>query len=112
MRKEIQVGEFYERQAYSWKRAFGSRGPVDVIARKGSQRHAIQVKSTRARAASSSRLTAKEEARLLSWAKRMKMTPVLALVCGNYVWLLRVPDYLPLLEGELKPLKYDYPDET
>lgn len=30
----------------------------------------------------------------------------------NYVWLLRVPEGEELFEGNLKPLKYLYPDQT
>ncbi|SRR6266571_2104654 len=46
-RKELQVGEFLERNGFEWGRAPGSRGPVDFVAKKGRRPVAVQVKSTR-----------------------------------------------------------------
>lgn len=111
-RKELQVAEFLERRGYDWGRAAGSRGAVDLIAKKGRQSLAIQVKATRNDSISYTRLTPDEEAKLLDYTDGNTATPVLALVTRNYVWFLSVPDGEELLKGSLKPLKYQYPDES
>ena len=66
-RKELQVGEFLQRRGFAWGRASGSRGVVDLIAKKGHQNLAIQVKSTRDLSISYTRLTPSEEANLLAF---------------------------------------------
>jgi Holliday junction resolvase len=110
--KELQVGEFLEHKGYAWGRAIGSRGPADLVAKKGRQNLVIQVKSTRDRSISYTRLTPDEEAKLLGYTDGNKAVPILALVIRNYVWFLSVPDGEEILKGKLKPLKYEYPDET
>jgi len=107
-RKEFQVGEFLERRGFAWGCAVGSRGPADLVAQKGRQHLAIQVKATRDLSISYTRLTPREETNLLNYTDGNKATPVLALVSRNYVWLLRLPDGEELLKGNLKPLKYEY----
>jgi Holliday junction resolvase len=111
-RKELQVGEFLQRRGYEWGRAPGSRGAVDLVAKKGRQSLAIQVKATRALSILATRLTPQEEENLLRFTDGNTAIPVLALVSRNYVWLMRVPDDEELLKGNLKPLKYLYPDQT
>jgi Holliday junction resolvase len=109
--KELQVGEFLERHGFSWGRAAGSRGVADLVAKKGRQNLAIQVKSTRALTISYTRLSLSEEAALLAYTDGNKAVPILALVTRNYVWFVRVPDGKELLKGTLKPLKYHYYDK-
>jgi len=110
-RKELQLGEFLERRGFKWRRTPGSRGPADIIAGKGTRRLLIQVKSTRKDYTISTKLSIDGENDLISEAKRFKALPVLALVSKNYVWLISVPSGKVLKEGELRLLKYDYPDE-
>jgi Holliday junction resolvase len=111
-RKELQLAEFLERRRFEWGRAVGSRGPLDLIANRGTLRLVIQVKATRRDSTSYSRLSQRDETRLLRSAAARKARPALALVCRNYVWLLSVPDQQLIDEGELRSLRYEYPDET
>jgi Holliday junction resolvase len=111
-RKELQVAEFLQRRGFSWGRASGSRGAVDLVAEKGSQYLAIQVKATRNLSISTTRLTPNEEAGLLDYTDGNSAIPTLALVSRNYVWFLRVPESEVIFEGVLKPLRYNYPYET
>jgi Holliday junction resolvase len=111
-RKELQVAEFLQRRGFDWGRAAGSRGCVDLLAQKGREYLAIQVKSTRSLSISTTRLTLDEEASLIAYTDGSAAIPTLALVSRNYVWFLSVPDSEVFLEGNLKPLKYVYPDET
>lgn len=111
-RKELQVAEFLEVRGFGWERSVGSRGAIDLIARKGSRRLAIQVKATRRDYSNYTRLTIQEERALLRSASRFKARPILALVSRNYVWLVTVPHDTVLLEGNLARLRYDYPDES
>jgi Holliday junction resolvase len=111
-KKELQVGEFLQRRGFAWGRSQGSRGPIDLIAQKGSRKLAIQVKASRKKSISSARLTQREEAKLLDVTEGRRVTPVLALVAGNFVCLLRVTDGKILFKGELKPLKYIHADEA
>lgn len=111
-RKELQVCEFLERVFASvCNRARASRGIIDIFARMGSMRIAIQVKATRSLSISSSRLSVNEERRLLAAVRGTKTIPILALVTRNQVYLIRVPDYEVIWDGELRPLRYEYPDE-
>lgn len=107
-RKELQVGEFLERRRFKWERSQGSRGPIDLVAQRGSTKIAIQVKATRKDYTSYTKLTIDGESRLIKAAKRINATPVLALVSKNYLWLVSVPDNEILLKGKLRKLKYDY----
>lgn len=111
-RKELQLAEFLERRGFKWERARGSRGPVDVIARRGTLRLAIQVKATRSDLTSYTRLSSPDETRLIRWAAKWKARPALALVSRNYLWLLSGPGENLIAKGELKPLHYEYPAET
>jgi Holliday junction resolvase len=108
-RKEHQIGEFLERRGFTWVCAPGSRGVVDIFAKRGRQSLAIQVKATRDLSISYTRLTLDEEGKLLDYAEDSRALPTLALVTRNYVWFLSVPDGQELLKGTLKPLKYQYP---
>src|SRR5260221_3498939 len=101
-RKEHQIGEFLERRGFSWGCASGSRGVVDVFAKRGCQSLAIQVKATRDLSISYTRLTLDEEAKLLDYTEGSKALPTLALVTRNYVWFLSVPDGQELFKGSLK----------
>lgn len=109
-RKEFQVAEFLERRSYDWKIAKGSRGSIDIIAKKGRRNWAVQVKATRRDRIYYTRLTADEEKKLTRGAKRIKATPILALVTKNYVWFVTVPNEKLMLRGKLIPLRYEYND--
>jgi Holliday junction resolvase len=109
-RKELQVGEFLERRGFSPARAQGSRGPVDLMAEKGRLRLAIQVKATRADTTSYTRLGPADETRLKRSAAARRAEPALALVCRDYLWLVSVRDERLIMEGDLKPLRRDYPE--
>jgi Holliday junction resolvase len=111
-RKELQLAEALERRGFSWERAKGSRGPVDLVANKGRLNLAIQVKSTRSDVISYTRLRIRHEENLLSVIAGTRATPVLALISRNYFWLLRIPDGMELLKGRLVPLRYRYLDEN
>ncbi|PYS76203.1 MAG: hypothetical protein DMF67_19920 [Acidobacteria bacterium] len=111
-RKELQVAEFLERRGYAWQRAQGSRGPFDIAAIKGQLRLLIQVKATRRRTICYTRFTQNEEVALIDTAITYNALPVLALVCGNYVWLVSVPDDELFIEGSLRTLKFCYPYES
>ncbi len=111
-RKELQLGEFLERRSFDWGRARGSRGPVDLIAARGRLRLAIQVKATRRDFTSYTRLSPRDETRLLRSAAARRARPTLALVSGNYVWLVSVPDENLIAKGELRRLRHEYPEET
>jgi len=111
-RKELQVAEFLERRGFSWERAQGSRGPVDLIAKRGKLRLAIQVKATRTDSTSYTRLNSHEESRLLRSAAAQRARATLALVSRNYLWLVSVPHDTVIVEGELNPLQYEYQDES
>ncbi len=106
-RKEFQVGEFLERRGFKWDRSPGSRGPIDLIAKNGSIKFAIQIKATRNEYTSYTKLTINEEEKLIKAAKRIKAKPTLALVARNYLWLVSVLDDEVILEGELRRLKYN-----
>lgn len=108
----MQVGEFLERKGYKWLRTAGSKGAVDVIAKKRRKKWAIQVKATRKDYTSYTRLTKKEEQELITMAILLECKPILALTAKNYVWFVTVPEEKLLLKGKLKPLKYKYPSET
>ena len=103
------MAEFLERRGFAWARAAGSRGPVDLIAKRGSLRLAIQVKATRGDSTSYTRLPRRDETRLIRSAARREAKPSLALVSRNYFWLVSVPEESLLVEGELKPLRYGVP---
>jgi Holliday junction resolvase len=111
-RKELQVGEFLRRRRFECRRARGSRGPIDLVARRGGHRLAIQVKSTRLGCVTYTRLGPSGETRLIRAAVARRAKPALALVSRNYVWLVSVPGDEVILEGELKPLQYEYPEHT
>ncbi len=82
-RKELQLGEFLERRGFDWERAQGSRGPVDLIAKRGALRLAIQVKATRSDFTNYTRLSPQDETRLIRSAARHRARPTLALVSRN-----------------------------
>lgn len=111
-RKELQVGEFLERRGFCWERSPGSRRPVDLIVVRSRVRLAVQVKATRSELTSYTRLSPRDETRLVRSAAARKARPALALVSCNYVWLLSVPDEDLIEQGELRPLGYDYPEDT
>jgi hypothetical protein len=73
---------------------------------------AIQVKSTRCDFTSYTRLSLNEEMCLIRSATPWEARPVLALVSRNYVWLFSVPNQDLMVEGELKPLRYEYPEHS
>jgi len=110
-KKELQVGEFLEKKGYSWERSPGSRGSIDLIAKKGRRKWGIQVKATRKDYVTYTRLTIDEEDRLLKDANKLNVKPILALVTKNYVWFITVPDEGLVLKGKLKPLKYVYDEK-
>lgn len=107
-RKELEVGEFLERRDYSWERSQGSKGPIDLIAKKGRRKWGIQVKATRKGYIEYTRLTIDEENKLIEEANYLGVEPILALITRNYVWFITVPDQQLLLEGTLRHLKYIY----
>lgn len=107
-RKELQVGEFLEKRGFEWQRSPGSKGPIDLLAKKGVVTLAIQVKATRKNYTSYTKLTIDEENRLKEVTKRTNATPALALALKNYLWLVTIPNDKVILEGELNPLEYDY----
>ena len=109
-RKELQVGEFCERKGFKWQRSPGSKGPHDIMIKR-KNRYVIQVKSTRKRNISTSRLSKEGEKKLIREAKKKRAHPCLAVVCQNDVWILSVPEKKVLAKGKLKSLKYKYPDE-
>jgi Holliday junction resolvase len=111
-RKELQVGEFLVRRGFKVERFRGSRGPVDLIAKKGGLQLAIQVKATRDDIISAERLKRTDETRLIRSAAGRKAKPVLALVSRNYFELFSVPNAEPIAKGELKPLRRDYREHT
>jgi len=110
--KELQVAEFLGRRGLHWGRAQGSRGPVDLVAERGALRLAIQVKATRSDFTSYMRLRRRDETGLIRSAAARKARPALALVSRNYVWLVSVPDGNLTERGELRPVQYEYPEET
>jgi hypothetical protein len=81
-----------------------------LIAEKGRLRLAIQVKATRADTTSYTRLGVGDETRLKRSEAARRAEPALALVSRNYLWLVSVRDGSPITEGELKPLRRDYPE--
>ena len=111
-RKELQVAEFLKRRGFDCGRAQGSRGPVDVIAERGRLRLAIQVKATRSDLTSYTRLSRRDEIRLMRSAASRRARPALALVSRNYVWLVGVADEALIVKGQLKVLRYEYPGQT
>lgn len=114
-KKELQVGEFLERQGFRWGRSPGSRGPFDIVAQKGRQVWGIQVKATRGDLKSA---IARAEAEIgslrrvassLSRELQCPVKPVIAIVQGNYAWLIDVEEEPRLLEeGWLEELHYGY----
>jgi Holliday junction resolvase len=102
------VGEFLERRGWRWTLAAGSRGPIDLLARRGQVRVAAQIKATREDRISTRRLRPADEQRLRSAATRETADPILALACRNYVWFISVVTGDLLLEGTLRPPRYDY----
>lgn len=111
-RKELQLAEFLARRGFDWERATGSRGPVDVMAQKGRRRLAIQVKATRSDLTRYTRLSQRDETRLIRSAAARRAKAALALVSRNYVWIVSVPTEKRIIEGELRPLRYEYQDEA
>lgn len=107
-RKELQVSEFLERRGYKWVISRGSRGPIDIIAKRKSRKWGIQVKATRKNYITYTRFSIDEEHKLVRVAKRRKVKPILALVTKNYVWFVTVPNENLMLHGKLKVLKYEY----
>jgi Holliday junction resolvase len=110
--KELQVAEFLERRGFKWDRTPASRGPLDLIAAKGRLHLAIQVKATRSDFTRYTRLSRRDETRILRSAAVRRARPTLALVSRNYLWLVSVPDEILIKEGELRLLRYEYPEET
>jgi Holliday junction resolvase len=111
-RKELQVAEFLGRRGYECGRSQGSRGAMDLIAKRGRRRYAIQVKATRSRSISMSRVSPDEFDALCDVAETYGLTPMVALVSGNYLWLVRASDDETVIEGQLLPLRYVYPHHT
>jgi len=107
-RKELQVSEFLERRGYKWSIAIGSRGPIDIIAKRKGRKWGIQVKATRKDYITYTRLSIDEEHKLMKAAERRKVEPILALVTKNYVWFVTVPNESLMLHGKLKVLQYVY----
>lgn len=110
-RKELQVGEMLERYGWSWERSPRSRGPADLFAKRGSLCMLIQVKATRKRVTTYTRLSQDEEDKLMTRAQKKGYVPVLALTTGNYAWIITIPDERVIIKGALKPLMHDYLDE-
>jgi len=93
IRKERQVGKFLGRHGFRWRQVPGSRGPFDLVARRGSECWLVQVKATRSggdpRAAFRRAL---DEASALRDAARQyrrvyphcSFRPVVVVVEGNY----------------------------
>jgi len=108
-RKELQVGELLERHGFSWGRAQGSRGPVDLVANKGRRKVAIQVKATRKDCVDyCAQISQREETSLVRSSSARRAAPVVALVSRNTVTFVSGREIVG--EGRLKPLRYDYPD--
>ena len=103
-RKELQIGELLERNGWRWGVSKGSRGPVDLVAERGTQRIAVQVKSTRAASISAARLSDTDARRLERSAARIGAAPVAAFVSQNKVWFDSVPDGRVLAKTQLEPL--------
>jgi|SRR5271157_546403 len=107
-RKELQVGELLERRGFSWGRAQGSRGPVDLVAKKGRRKVAIQVKSTRREYVDyCAQISQRQETSLVRSSSARRASPVVALVSRNTVTF--VSGRAVVGGGRLKPLRYDYP---
>jgi hypothetical protein len=83
-----------------------------LIATKGKLHLAIQVEATRSDFTSYTRLSQGEETRLVRSAAARRARPTLALVSRDYLWLVSVPDQIVIKEGKLRPLRYEYPEET
>jgi hypothetical protein len=118
-KKELQVGEFLEfrRGFHDWGRARGSRGPFDLVARRGSEYWLIQVKATRSggNPQAALRRAIAEAPALRKAAERYRrkysdsFRPVAAVVEGNYVWFFDVDGEPRLIdEGELEELRRKY----
>ncbi len=108
-RKELQVGELLERRGFSWGRTQGSRGPIDLVAKKGRRRVAIQVKSTRRDCIDyCAQVSQREETSLIRSSAARRASAVAALVSRNTVTF--VSGRTVIGDGRLKPLRYDYPD--
>ena len=106
-RKELQVGELLERRGFLWSRAQGSRGPVDLVAKKGRRTIAIQVKSTREDCVDyCAQITQRQEISLVRSSAARRASAVVALVSRNTVTF--VSGRRVIGEGRLRPLRYDY----
>jgi Holliday junction resolvase len=107
-RKELQVGELLERSGFLWGRAQGSRGPVDLIAKKGRRAVAIQVKSTRKDYVDyCAQISPRQETSLIRSSAARRASAVVALVSRNTVTFVSGRSVIG--EARLKPLRYDYP---
>ena len=107
-RKELQVGELLERSGFLWGRTQGSRGPVDLIAKKGRRAVAIQVKSTRKDHVDyCAQISQRQETSLIRSSAARRASAVVALVSRNTVTFLSGRRVIG--EARLKPLRYDYP---
>ena len=108
-RKELQVGEFLERNGFEWGRAQGSRGPVDLVAKKGRRTVAVQVKSTRKDCIDyCAQMSQRQEISLIRSSAARRASAVVALVSRNSVTFVSGRQIIG--EGRLKPLRYEYPD--
>ena len=93
---------------FSWGRAQGSRGPVDIIAKRGRRSIAIQVKSTRKDCIDyCAQISQRQETSLIRSSAARGASPVVALVSRNSVTFMSGRQTVG--EGRLKPLRYDYP---
>jgi Holliday junction resolvase len=77
-RKEKQVAARLRNEGYNTKLSPGSRGPSDIMARKGTKKWAIQVKASRDSSPCS--ISGEGERRLKIQAQKLGATPVLACV--------------------------------
>lgn len=110
-RREIQVAECLERRGFDRMRSPGSRGPVDLFARRGRPTLAIQVNATRGNSIEYARLSAREESKLLRETRRTGAVHVAAFVVRNEAWFVDVRDGEEFDRVRLRTHKYEYDDE-
>ncbi len=102
------MGELLERSGFSWGRAQGSRGPVDLVAQKGRHKVAIQVKSTKKDCFDyCAQISQRQETSLMRSSAARRASALVALVSRNTVTFVSGRQIVG--KGRLKPLRYDYP---
>ncbi len=88
-------------------RAQGSRGPVDLVAKKGKRKFAVQVKSTRKDGIDyCAQINQQQAISLVRSASARRSSAIVALVSRNTVIFFSGRQIIG--EGRLKPLRRDY----